>query len=201
MNALKAAGFALALALTVSLLPNTSTSPVQAAEHNAPRAPLDGWSGDAEDAEAWDEFEADFDTLQDRSPELIAPEATSYILGPSGGKSGTAKSCPSSAISKITVKYGSWIDSVTINDACRIGGTGGGTMKEIQLSSGEYVIKVWGTYESYVNSVNIRTNLKTWGPYGKTSGAAYEYNVASGKFAGFYGRQGTYLDAIGILSY
>lgn len=80
---------------------------------------------------------------------------------------------------------------------------------QIDLSDGEYIIALEGTVGQYgdddpnifVTSLAFRTNIGTYGPYGKTSGSGTRFSVpvaSGGCIVGFWGRYGWFLDAIGV---
>lgn len=81
---------------------------------------------------------------------------------------------------------------------------------QINLSDGEYVTAVKGTFGQYgaddpnkfVTSLGFITNIgNEYGPYGKQgSGTDFSVPVASGGYSivGFWGRCGWFLDAIGV---
>ncbi|KAK3119622.1 hypothetical protein QOZ80_9AG0672920 [Eleusine coracana subsp. coracana] len=76
----------------------------------------------------------------------------------------------------------------------------------INLSVEEHVISVEGTIgrfgsvpNSVITSLRFRTNTgRTYGPYGSESGTSFSIPAASGCIAGFWGRSGWLIDAIGV---
>lgn len=76
---------------------------------------------------------------------------------------------------------------------------------QISLRDNEYVIEVSGTVDTYseysvVSALKIVTNLRTYGPYGKWSGATFSLPVLRGSaIVGLFARSGGYLDAIGVV--
>ena len=49
-----------------------------------------------------------------------------------------------------------------------------------------------------VRSLELITNWRSYGPYGKEEGTPFELSAFDGKIVGFYGRSGEYLNAIGV---
>lgn len=49
-----------------------------------------------------------------------------------------------------------------------------------------------------IQSLAVQTNKKTYGPFGKTDGTSFQIPVENGEVVGFFGRAGTYIDAIGL---
>jgi hypothetical protein len=105
----------------------------------------------------------------------------------------------------IGIKYGSWIDSVTIltkdnygyYDAYRYGGNGGHSYKELILRSGEYIKKVTVKSGAYVDRITIQTNQRTWyaGGNGGSSTKSVSFNNAA-DLERISGRANTYLESI-----
>ncbi|KAG5543204.1 hypothetical protein RHGRI_016078 [Rhododendron griersonianum] len=52
--------------------------------------------------------------------------------------------------------------------------------------------------QSVIQSLNFRTNLNKYGPYGSKCGTSISIPIESGVICGFHGRVGNYLNAIGI---
>jgi type 1 glutamine amidotransferase len=76
---------------------------------------------------------------------------------------------------------------------------------QIQLSDSEFVKEVSGTFAVYagvvtvIKSIKLVTNLKTYGPFGQETGTSFSVPVQGNNgVAGFFGRSGTFLDAIGV---
>ena len=68
---------------------------------------------------------------------------------------------------------------------------------------GEYLTSIKGTiteFQGYtvIQSLTFQTNQKTQGPFGPTDGTPFEIPIEKGEIVGFFGRAGSYLDAIGI---
>lgn len=68
----------------------------------------------------------------------------------------------------------------------------------------EILKKVLGTTGEFqgatvVTSLTFVTNVKTYGPYGNANGTPFSYpERSSDEVVGFYGRNGSLLDAIGV---
>jgi hypothetical protein len=131
-------------------------------------------------------------------------------IGTSGGTGGAyfeERPLPAGArINKIRVRHGTRIDAIGIS--YELGGTttdlpmhggGGGTPSEFKLDADEDVTAIYGRYGARLDSLVIQTNKRTSIPYGGEGGEVYyQYHVTQGlKFAGFAGRSGTEVDAMG----
>ncbi|CAM0947039.1 unnamed protein product [Alopecurus aequalis] len=78
----------------------------------------------------------------------------------------------------------------------------GAPRSEIRLETDEYLTAAKGYVGNYkdmfiVRSLTFVSNRRTYGPYGKEEGEAFEFHDAGGKIVGFHGRSGNYLDALG----
>jgi hypothetical protein len=67
------------------------------------------------------------------------------------------------------------------------------------------VKEVSGTFAVYagvvnvINSIKLVTNVKTYGPFGLENGTSFSVPVQGNSgVAGFFGRSGKFLDAIGV---
>jgi hypothetical protein len=71
----------------------------------------------------------------------------------------------------------------------------------VSLAPDEYIIGISGRYGDHIESIRIYTNKKTYPPFGGTGGRfEFGYTAPQGQMiAGFFGRAGTNLDAIGVL--
>jgi hypothetical protein len=140
-------------------------------------------------------------------------------LGPSGGlggqhfsdgqPAGEFSSDDKRRIVQITIRSGSWIDSIQTTyknmlnqsiQSVQHGGNGG--IKEVfTLGSDEHVTRISGKYGWWIDSILIETNkgrVKGWGGSGGSKG--FVYNAPSGsKIQGFFGHSGSFLDSIGII--
>jgi len=72
---------------------------------------------------------------------------------------------------------------------------------QIEFAAEECVRKFSGTiFRSFVASLEIETNIKTYGPYGKAHND-YPFSIPlpeNVSIVGFFGRAGKFLDAIGV---
>ncbi|XP_059650706.1 jacalin-related lectin 3-like [Cornus florida] len=81
-----------------------------------------------------------------------------------------------------------------------------GTPNSVKLDyPSEYLLSVPG-YHGYstahkyhvVKSLRIQSNMKQYGPYGEEKGTYFITPVTTGKIVGFFGRNGSLLDSIGV---
>ncbi|CAH1448758.1 unnamed protein product [Lactuca virosa] len=84
------------------------------------------------------------------------------------------------------------------------GGTGGAPYETETFSNDEFVIGISGRVGSLndltvITSLSIQTNVITYGPYGTNPGVDFSIGVNEGKFLGFYGRCGAYIDSLGVI--
>ncbi|WP_306350802.1 jacalin-like lectin [Flavobacterium sp. '19STA2R22 D10 B1'] len=130
-------------------------------------------------------------------------------FGPSGGIGGNNFTIIAEGeTTAIIIRSGSWIDAIQIayTDAngkeertAKCGGNGG-TEQILKLAKEECITKVSGRYGSYIDSIIFETNLgKKYtfgGPGGHTN---FTFTVPNKmNFAGFTGRSGSFVDALGI---
>jgi hypothetical protein len=76
----------------------------------------------------------------------------------------------------------------------------GGQQNSFHLDADEYIIGLSGQYNDYIDSLQIHTNKRTSPLFGG-SGGTQEYSIdvdAGNQGAGFVGRSGRYLNAIGL---
>ncbi|KAF5731592.1 mannose/glucose-specific lectin-like isoform X3 [Tripterygium wilfordii] len=134
--------------------------------------------------------------------------------GPWGGPGGNPWSFQGrSGISRITIQERINIKSISFLDANgnQSGIFGGmdpndylGDERVIDINwPSEYLISISGTYGIYkgllvILSLSFKTNLTSHGPFGTNSGESFSNPISDGVIAGFHGRGGYYLDAIGI---
>ncbi|KAL7587877.1 hypothetical protein Lser_V15G39422 [Lactuca serriola] len=87
------------------------------------------------------------------------------------------------------------------------GWNGGDIVSEVTFTWDEEIIAIngtvgvsGGTYAGYtiISSLTFVTNKNTHGPYGSVTGTPFAVPWDKGSFAGFFGRCGYYIDAIGI---
>lgn len=70
---------------------------------------------------------------------------------------------------------------------------------QIDFSPNEYLINITGYAGRYVNSLKLITNIKQYGPFGPEGGSYFStVPMQGGTIAGFHGRSGTLIDAIGV---
>ncbi|KAK9911145.1 hypothetical protein M0R45_035068 [Rubus argutus] len=117
-------------------------------------------------------------------------------------------------VREITIRCGSCIDSIVV-EYCRNGetikatghgGNGGGAPIKIPLGASEFITNVSGHVytanwapNGVIGSLKFQSNIRTYGPYGQEAGNPFAVTVNPGdKIVGFFGRSGSYLDAIGV---
>lgn len=114
---------------------------------------------------------------------------------------------------QIVVRTGSYLDHIQFVYSGTLSGIAhggsGGTEDDINLRSSEVITQFNGTYGSYVNTILLKTII-TSGPNkgvtntitrGNNPGpAAFFYEAPQGFYiSGFCGRNGDYIDALGVL--
>ncbi|XP_065018829.1 protein GOS9-like [Musa acuminata AAA Group] len=131
-------------------------------------------------------------------------------VGAWGGNGGSAWDMGAAyRITNIKIRAGDAIDAIVITftrygliETKHFGGSGG-TLYEIPLQEDEYLVGVEGSVDTLgritlVRNLTLRTNKKSYGPFGTSGGKPFSVPVASGKIIGFFGRAGTMIDAIGV---
>jgi hypothetical protein len=137
-------------------------------------------------------------------------------LGPVGGPGGTSFSdeglvIPYERVSGVLIRSGAYLDQIALivtgfegtpQPLPRHGGNGG-VETRIDFGPDEYILGISGRYDStgFIHSIAITTNQQTYGPYGDAQGSG-EYNFqvpAANEVAGFVGRSGAYVDALGVV--
>ncbi|GLJ34077.1 hypothetical protein SUGI_0685090 [Cryptomeria japonica] len=117
-----------------------------------------------------------------------------------------------SGIRKIVVRFGTVIDSITVEYdqngqsvwSGRRGGDGGGQPEKVEFDyPNEVLVSISGKYYNFndlilVTSLTFHTNHKKYGPFGNYGGHDFVTPSVGCKIIGFYGRSGLYLDAIGV---
>ncbi|KAI3781592.1 hypothetical protein L2E82_11610 [Cichorium intybus] len=119
-------------------------------------------------------------------------------------------------LKKITIDHGDLIYSIMFTSTFRgeettsnkAGGwNGGDIVTEVTFAWDEEIIAIsgtvgisGGTYAGYtvISSLTFITNKKTHGPYGSVTGMPFTVPWDKESFAGFYGRAGYFIDAIGV---
>nr|KAJ0186273.1 hypothetical protein LSAT_V11C900473400 [Lactuca sativa] len=74
----------------------------------------------------------------------------------------------------------------------------------ITFADGEFLIGISGRVGfinnlTVITSLSFETNKYTYGPYGTNPGTDFSFGVTNGKFSGFYGRCGLYVDSLGVI--
>ncbi|MCP3664572.1 MAG: hypothetical protein GY696_19125 [Gammaproteobacteria bacterium] len=144
-------------------------------------------------------------------PHLSSADTSISLTKASGGGGGSPfvdMATPQGEIVAITVRSGSFIDSVTLTyrygnrrvNGPRHGGNGG-NQRTFKLKKGERIIELGGRSGKYVDSLYIRTNknrTQRWG--GQGGSRAYRFTASqNAPIVGIWGRSGAFLDAIGAI--
>lgn len=106
------------------------------------------------------------------------------------------------------IRSGDWIDSIGLKyedddgtpQLTDLHGGAGGRERTEDFDQNEYIIRIFGTYRTFVNSLCIVTNLnKTYETIPRTSGQEFNFKAPEGyQICGFHGRCGNFLDSIGV---
>ncbi|KAL6851685.1 hypothetical protein ACP4OV_020249 [Aristida adscensionis] len=136
-------------------------------------------------------------------------------VGPWGGAGGHPwDDGGHSGIRSITMSYGRCIESISVEydrdgaavSGERHGGAGGNQTIQIKLGfpderltavSGHYAAVAHGG-SPVIRSLAFRTNREVYGPFGAAEGTPFSFPVDGGVIAGFWGRSGRQLDAVGV---
>lgn len=139
---------------------------------------------------------------------MNTPIISQKTVGGAGGHEFTA--CAEGPVKGFNIRSGAWIDAVQViynspaghdDSTERFGGQGGG-LGSFMLEPGEQITMVRFTYGQHVNSITIGTSHERSATFGEPNGPSETFEITGDyEFAGFYGRCGAYVDAIGILLY
>lgn len=132
-----------------------------------------------------------------------------FQCGPSGGLGGNEfeDDPPDETLGvfAILLYSGNVLDSIQLEYTNRSrsdkhGGNGGNPGNIPGLEFNEHIIELDGTYGDYIDMLNIRTNLRSFGPFGLGGGPrTFLYHVPDGfEIIGFVGASGSYVDSLGI---
>ncbi|THU69961.1 hypothetical protein C4D60_Mb08t19930 [Musa balbisiana] len=74
---------------------------------------------------------------------------------------------------------------------------------QIPLQEDEYLVGIEGSVDTLstitlVRNLTLRTNKKSYEPFGTSGGKPFSVPVATGKIIGFFRRAGALIDAIGV---
>ncbi len=69
------------------------------------------------------------------------------------------------------------------------------------MADGEYPIEIFGRADAFVDAIGYKTNSgRRIGPFGGAGGRGFSQSVGDAqRFYGFYGRSGSWMDAVGII--
>ncbi|XP_022137535.1 jacalin-related lectin 3-like [Momordica charantia] len=151
-------------------------------------------------------------------PQLqLEPEPEHRSFGPYGGVGGDSWHETFFSIRRLVVHHGLWIDSIQIeyeadNGAIMLskkhGGNGGSRSEVVFEFPGEHLVSIhgyysdlrqWGSTATLIRSLTLKTNKRTYGPFGVEDGTKFSFPTIGMKIIGIHGRSGLYLDAIGLL--
>ncbi|XP_038898646.1 mannose/glucose-specific lectin-like [Benincasa hispida] len=138
-------------------------------------------------------------------------------MGQHGGKGGDPWEETFQILKRLRIYHGLWIDSFQIQYQeedeygtlvwSEIYGGEGGFLAEVVLELDEHFVSVqgyysdihkWGIDATVIRSLTLKTNKRTYGPFGIEDGTKFSFPFQGLKLVGFHGRSGVYLDAIGL---
>jgi hypothetical protein len=142
------------------------------------------------------------------------------VNGPSGGSGGNSGDTdsdegflqPGTRVARVVLSHDNSHNAVegiqfthvrhdgTLLDLPHHGGFGG-DQQDFDLVSNEHIVQISGTYDRFVNSITVATDIGHQLTVGNPVGAgAYTYQAPPGfEIVGFFGRSGTLVDAIGVV--
>ncbi|KAJ0705746.1 putative jacalin-like lectin domain-containing protein [Helianthus annuus] len=144
----------------------------------------------------------------------MAASHTVVEAGPWGGKGGVRwiQSAGGGKFTSIIIRGGACIFSIQFvfkdihNIEYRSGRFGdlGDKAETITFADDEEVHAISGTVGEWgghtcVTSLTFYTTKKPYGPFGTVTGSHFSLPVAKGKFTGFFGNSGDFLDSIGVV--
>jgi len=149
-------------------------------------------------------------------PVIYAQGPGQYVTGQQGPTGGTGGSFYNTTqlgnnLLSVTIRSGAFIDGIRLNfdskaDPSDINcGGQGGSPKTLTLIQGEYIVRVMGKYNRFVEYLYIQTDgtRKQYMEFGNTNTTApgyFDYQAVEGmKIGNFVVRGGQYIDAIGII--
>ncbi|XP_008648490.1 salt stress-induced protein [Zea mays] len=133
-------------------------------------------------------------------------------VGPWGGQGGNPQDIdvlPDERLTSMTIRSGdvieAYVDTAGNDYTTDLWGGGNGSFTKIELGDDEYVREISGTYGPYDNVLNLVTSLNiivtnvASFSFGNAQGDTFSIPVENGgQIAGFYGRSGWLIDAIGV---
>ncbi|KAJ9190292.1 hypothetical protein P3X46_001511 [Hevea brasiliensis] len=139
----------------------------------------------------------------------------SILVGPWGGNGGSSwDDGMYNGVREITLVFDRCIDSIQVVydkngkpvTAEKHGGVGGSNTAEIKLQyPEEFLVSASGHYSPVVpgwspviRSLTLKSNKRTFGPFGVEEGTPFTLSMEGGSIVGFMGRSGWYLDSIGF---
>ncbi len=134
--------------------------------------------------------------------------SVSPVTGGAGGTAFTDIVTGAQTLTGVNLRAGFWLDSIqgilNTGPLPAHGGTGGNAATAT-LNPGEYLVRSFGLYGTYVGQISFVTNTgRTLGPYGTGQGgnntSSFNFVAPAGnEIVGFTGRAATYLHAIGFV--
>ena len=128
-------------------------------------------------------------------------------FGGDGGDAFSDDLTQSCRLTRVRIQHGKYVDGIQMSYVTPSGATvdspyhggSGGDPAEFSLAANEYIVRVEGRSDKFVDQLTFITSLgNRHGPYGRDGGEAFE--VSNLQVGGFFGRSGRYLDAIGFFT-
>lgn len=136
-------------------------------------------------------------------------------VGPWGGQDGISfDDGVYSTVRQVVIVHGTAIDSIQIEYdkknasvwSEKHGGRGGYRTDKIKLDyPDEFLIAINGYYgklsewgPAIVRSLTLKSNKRTYGPFGAEQGTCFSFPMSGVKIVGFYGMAGWFVDSIGV---
>lgn len=135
--------------------------------------------------------------------------ATSPSTGASGGVAFEDKAASNQSLTGIVVGVRWWVASIQgLTNTKPLAVHGGSVVDSrttVTLPDNEYLVRVYGTYGSYIGTISFVTNTgRILGPYGSgdVGASPHKFNITvptGNEITGFKGRAKNYLHAIGVV--
>jgi hypothetical protein len=127
-----------------------------------------------------------------------------FVFGPEGGTGGDVFDDRGlGQWVRIQIRAGDQVDALIVSYDSGVtaqhGGNGGQLVGDFQLVSGEVITRIQGRHGTFVDQIEIVTNKRRIGPFGKSGGTPWTLDVPPGlTVTSFFGASGTVLDRIGF---